>query len=69
MIRVFVDSYAHIPSHRRLVVFTNLVRIVGEEKYLWRILLMLTNMMITKVTPRSQEMEDLEDSKVRIIKL
>ncbi|XP_064605769.1 LOW QUALITY PROTEIN: HEAT repeat-containing protein 1-like [Liolophura sinensis] len=63
VIRVFVDSYPHIPSHRRLMLFTKLVRIVGEDKYLWRILLMLTNFMITKVTPRSQEMVEAEDSK------
>ena len=39
VLRVFVDTYPHIPEHRKLMVFTTLLRVVGVESYLWRLLL------------------------------
>lgn len=39
VLRVFVDAYPHIPEHRKLMVFTTLLRVVGVESYMWRLLL------------------------------
>ena len=39
VLRVFVDAYPHIPVHRKLMVFTTLLRVIGEEEYMWRLLL------------------------------
>ena len=34
IIRVFVDAYPHIPEHRRLALFSQLLQAVGDYKYL-----------------------------------
>lgn len=35
IIRVFVDAYPHIPEHRRLTLFSQLLHAVGHYKYLY----------------------------------
>ena len=39
VLRVFVDAYPHIPEHRKLMIFTTLLRVAGVEHYMWRLLL------------------------------
>lgn len=39
ILRVFVDTYPHIPVHRKLMVFATLLRVIGVDQYLWRLLL------------------------------
>ncbi|XP_070194933.1 HEAT repeat-containing protein 1-like isoform X2 [Littorina saxatilis] len=39
ILRVFVDAYPHIPEHRKLMVFSTLLKVIGVEDYLWRLLL------------------------------
>lgn len=39
VLRVFVDAYPHIPEHRKLMIFTTLLRVAGIEHYMWRLLL------------------------------
>lgn len=38
-LRVFVDAYAHIPVHRKPMLFDTLLRVVGASTYMWRFLL------------------------------
>ncbi|XP_076462291.1 HEAT repeat-containing protein 1-like isoform X2 [Babylonia areolata] len=54
ILRVFVDTYPHIPEHRKLMVFTTLLRVVGVDTYLWRLLLVF----IEGVATRSQAQTD-----------
>ncbi|OWF38112.1 HEAT repeat-containing protein 1-like [Mizuhopecten yessoensis] len=55
VIRVFVDAYSHIPDHRRLMLFTKLVKIVGDDLYLWRTLLLLVAHLVTRGTQSSDD--------------
>ncbi|XP_060070386.1 HEAT repeat-containing protein 1-like [Ylistrum balloti] len=55
VIRVFVDAYPHIPDHRRLMLFTKLVQIVGEDNYLWRTLLLLVAHLVTRGTQSNDD--------------
>lgn len=41
VIKVFVDALFHIPKHRRLPLFTVLVRILGEDEFLYAIISLL----------------------------
>lgn len=40
VMQVFVDAYTHIPEHRRLMLFSRLVEIVGGDNFLWRCVLL-----------------------------
>ncbi|KAL3869078.1 hypothetical protein ACJMK2_041804 [Sinanodonta woodiana] len=53
VIQVFVDAYPHIPRHRRQMLFTQLLTVVGGGSYLWRTLLLIMEMVVTKGMPRS----------------
>ncbi|XP_033736713.1 HEAT repeat-containing protein 1-like isoform X2 [Pecten maximus] len=55
VIRVFVDAYPHIPDHRRLMLFTKLIQIVGEDQYLWRTLLLLVTHLVTRGTQSTDD--------------
>ncbi|XP_071799913.1 HEAT repeat-containing protein 1-like [Asterias amurensis] len=48
VMRVFVDAYPHIPEHRRLPLFGQLMKTVGEEKYLSKMLALLIGGYVTK---------------------
>ncbi|XP_074642790.1 HEAT repeat-containing protein 1-like [Tubulanus polymorphus] len=41
VIQVFVDAYPHVPEHRRLPIFLQLVNTLGPKKYLWPLLMLL----------------------------
>lgn len=49
VLRVFVDAIPHIPAHRKIMLFDKLLRVVGHDKYLWRLMLLF----IESVTVRS----------------
>nr|XP_018667544.1 HEAT repeat-containing protein 1 isoform X2 [Ciona intestinalis] len=57
IIRVFVDALPHIPPHRRLVVFEELINTLGGNEYLWQTLLLLVASRANKITKTSQEDE------------
>ena len=65
VLRVFVDSYPHIPLHRRLMLFTKLVQIVGQGSYLWRCLLLFIEQVVNKAGQGSQNEDDLKEVSVR----
>jgi hypothetical protein len=48
VMQVFVDAYTHIPEHRRLMLFTRLVEIVGGDHFLWRCVLLKMTHEIAK---------------------
>ncbi|XP_048255630.1 HEAT repeat-containing protein 1-like [Haliotis rufescens] len=48
VMRVFVDAYPYIPQHRKLMLYTKLVRIVGQKQYLWRCLLLFIEHVVTR---------------------
>lgn len=48
VIHVFVDAYPHIPEHRQLMLFNKLMEILDNGQYLWMVLLLLTEVMVTK---------------------
>ena len=48
VMRVFVDAYPHVPEHRRLPLFGQLMKTVGEEKYLSKMLALLIGGYVTK---------------------
>lgn len=58
VIRVFVDAFPHIPEHRRLMMFTKLVQTVGDEHYLWRTVLLLTEQIINKDQQSAESKEN-----------
>ena len=39
----FTAAFAHVPSHRRLHLYTSLVRILGEREFLFALLVMLAD--------------------------
>ncbi|KAL8576538.1 hypothetical protein ACOMHN_003096 [Nucella lapillus] len=51
ILRVFVDTYPHIPEHRKLMVFTTLLRVVGVDAYLWRLILVFVEGVATRKKP------------------
>ncbi|XP_078485426.1 HEAT repeat-containing protein 1 isoform X2 [Ciona intestinalis] len=57
IIRVFVDALPHIPPHRRLVVFEELINTLGGNEYLWQTLLLLVASRANKITKTAQEDE------------
>ncbi|XP_062578566.1 HEAT repeat-containing protein 1-like [Saccostrea cucullata] len=60
VMQVFVDAYCHIPEHRRLMLFTRLVEIVGGDNFLWRCVLLKMTQEITRPTIEKVEEEDSE---------
>ncbi|ESP03635.1 hypothetical protein LOTGIDRAFT_224297 [Lottia gigantea] len=62
ILRIFVDAYPHIPEHRKLMLFSKLIQIVGPDKYLWHCLLLFIEQVATKGRQTSIEDDD-EDSK------
>ncbi|KAK3612581.1 hypothetical protein CHS0354_042081 [Potamilus streckersoni] len=64
VIQVFVDAYPHIPGHRRQMLFTQLLKVVGGGSYLWRTLLLIMEMVVTKGMPRSGVTAEEESSAV-----
>uniref|UniRef100_H2Y6G5 HEAT repeat-containing protein 1 n=1 Tax=Ciona savignyi TaxID=51511 RepID=H2Y6G5_CIOSA len=60
IIRVFVDALPHIPTHRRLVVFEELINTLGCTEYLWQTLLLLVASRANKITKTTQD-DDQED--------
>ena len=48
VMRVFVDAFPHIPEHRRLPLFSQLMSTVGAERYLARMLALLIGGYVTK---------------------
>lgn len=66
VMRVFVDAFPYIPPHRRLMLFTKLVQIVGDKKYLWRLLLLLVEHIISRGTQTSDPNLSAADKLVSI---
>ena len=48
VLRVFVDAYPHIPVHRKLMIFTTLLRVVGTDEHLWRLLLTFIDSVVVR---------------------
>lgn len=59
VMQVFVDAYTHIPEHRRLMLFSRLVEIVGGDNFLWRCVLLKMAHEITR--PASEPTEVRSD--------
>lgn len=55
VMQVFVDAYTHIPEHRRLMLFSRLVEIVGGDNFLWRCVLLKMAHEITRPTSEPTE--------------
>lgn len=54
VIQVFVDSYPYIPEHRRHLLFNKLLTVIGEKQYLWRLMLLLMKLVVTKGTLKAE---------------
>jgi len=55
ILRVFADAYPHIPSHRRSMVFQELMEVVGTEQYLhFLILLLIDHYMMSRDNEANQ---------------
>ncbi|KAL5015995.1 hypothetical protein ScPMuIL_005584 [Solemya velum] len=65
VIHVFVDAYPHIPEHRQLMLFYRLMEILDNGRYLWMVLLLLTEVMVTKEMFKA----DLTTSKQGVVDL
>ncbi|XP_060600074.1 HEAT repeat-containing protein 1-like [Ruditapes philippinarum] len=61
VIQVFVDSYPYIPEHRRQLLFNKLMTVTGEEKYLWRTLLLMMKHVVTKGTLKAELTTDSQE--------
>ena len=61
VIQVFVDSYPHIPRHRRQLLFNKLLSVIGEGQYLWRTLLLMLEMVVTKGTLKYELAADTQE--------
>ncbi|XP_014661393.1 PREDICTED: HEAT repeat-containing protein 1-like [Priapulus caudatus] len=48
IVQVFVDAFPHIPAHRRLPLFTELINTVGSRRHLWTVLALLFELHVTK---------------------
>ncbi|KAM3930872.1 HEAT repeat-containing protein 1 [Leptodactylus fuscus] len=48
IIRVFVDALPHVPEHRRLPILSQLLDIVGVQRFLWVLLVLLFQQHVTK---------------------
>ncbi|XP_034311475.2 HEAT repeat-containing protein 1 [Magallana gigas] len=60
VMQVFVDAYTHIPEHRRLMLFSRLVEIVGGDNFLWRCVLLKMAHEITRPASEPTEEDDAE---------
>ncbi|KAK6179629.1 hypothetical protein SNE40_011943 [Patella caerulea] len=58
ILRIFVDAYPHIPEHRKLMLFSKLVNIVGEKQYLWHCILLFIEHVGTKNKRPADDDED-----------
>ena len=64
VIQVFVDAYSHIPEHRRPLLFTKLLEVIGEENYLWRMLLLMMELIVTKGTLKAELIADSQEVRI-----
>ena len=59
IIRVFVDAYPHIPEHRRLALFSQLLQAVGDQKYLYVCASLCVEALVTSsAIPETSEESD-----------
>ncbi|XP_071850119.1 HEAT repeat-containing protein 1-like isoform X2 [Apostichopus japonicus] len=63
IIRIFVDAFPHIPDHRKLPLFTQLIETVNAEQYLWSCIVLLVESVALK-GPGALYPEEIEDIKV-----
>ncbi|KAK3090239.1 hypothetical protein FSP39_010297 [Pinctada imbricata] len=61
VLRVFVDAYPHVPQHRRLMLFTKLLQIVGQRSFLWRCCLLMIEHFVNKPTYSTQSETDKQE--------
>lgn len=54
VLKVFVDAFPHIPSHRRIMLFPELTRIIGQGKHLWCLLLLLIEHFVVHGSSKGQ---------------
>ena len=54
VMQVFVDSYSHIPEHRRHLLFSKLLTVIGEEHFLWRMLSLMMGLVVSKGTLKAE---------------
>jgi hypothetical protein len=66
VIQVFVDSYPYIPEHRRQLLFNKLMTVTGEEKYLWRTLLLMMKHVVTKGTLKAELTTDSQEVDIHL---
>lgn len=59
IIKVFVDALFHIPKHRRLPLFTVLVRTLGEDEFLYSIVSLLLEKYAAKFVRNEEGAETL----------
>ncbi|KAJ3215399.1 HEAT repeat-containing protein 1 [Dinochytrium kinnereticum] len=57
--QIFVDSYVHIPKHRRLRLFILLISTLGPREFLHMLLAMLLQKVTTKAPGMSQDAEGI----------
>ena len=57
IIHVFVDALPHIPDHRRLPLFSRLLRTVGAEGYLHVVLGLLVEKQVVQGTNKDEVMD------------
>ncbi|KAI7857260.1 hypothetical protein BDC45DRAFT_603350 [Circinella umbellata] len=60
IIKVFVDALIHIPKHRRLPLFTVLIRTLGEDEFLYAIISLLLEKYAVKFS-KEDESESLAE--------
>ncbi|XP_052775291.1 HEAT repeat-containing protein 1-like [Mya arenaria] len=54
VIQVFVDSYPYVPEHRRHLLFNKLLSVIGEKRYLWRLVSLMMKHVVSKGTLKSE---------------
>ncbi|XP_010210246.1 PREDICTED: HEAT repeat-containing protein 1 [Tinamus guttatus] len=57
IVRVFVDALPHVPEHRRLPVLAQLLATVGEERFLWVLLVLLFEQYVTRTATATSSAE------------
>ncbi|KAJ1820338.1 snoRNA-binding rRNA-processing protein utp10 [Coemansia sp. RSA 2598] len=58
VLRVFVDALSHIPRHRRMALFTTLVRTMGPKEYAPAVVSLLLEKNVAKILKAGGQAED-----------
>lgn len=55
ILHVFVDAIPHVPEHRRLPILSQLLEIVGAERFLWVLLVLFFEQHVSKSIEKNEE--------------